>query len=150
MKYPSEIKKKNCEENAERMFNESLQLYLNSSTIEEYIVSRNLKCPSIETYRDIFFWWYVYKERFLSFKIYVYLMAFFVSAIWYSLSTYFELLPWIWCRIAISTAILCIPYLIISVFANIMHAFGNLSVKWPERDRKEQFYWLDEHYSSKK
>ena len=63
MTYPSEISKKTKEENKQKMFNELALLYLNSNTIDEYKIARNLKYPNLSNFFDKFLWWYFYKEN---------------------------------------------------------------------------------------
>ena len=62
MVYKSEL----LENNMKKDFNARMELYLNSKSIHEYLVERDLKGLNEYTFTlsDEFLWWYILKEEF--------------------------------------------------------------------------------------
>lgn len=103
MIYESEI----IEKDKEKDFNSRMTIYLNSKSIHEYIVERDIKGLNKYNFKwtDEFIWWYLFKEKRTTVILYI------CSAIAFSIGIpigfWFMGLLWLWSLIMVAVLTAC-------------------------------------------
>lgn len=103
MIYESEM----IEKDKEKDFNSRMAIYLNSKSIHEYIVERDIKGLNKYNFKwaDEFIWWYLFKEKFATVILYVCSTIAFNIGI--SVSFWFMGLWWLWSLIMTAVLTAC-------------------------------------------
>jgi len=144
MVYKSEL----LENNMKKDFNARMELYLNSKSIHEYLVERDLKGLNKYNFKlsDEFLWWYILKEEFGMFVLGASLAV--VLGIAIPVLLYICGLWWVW-SIAVAIVLEAIVSLFIVVTLKTVSCLSEKRVDSPIDGSRDYFARVDAQMSSK-
>ena len=123
MLYESDIRCATKDKEYRDAFFKLMEMYLKSKSLHSYLIEKDLNGISIiPTWRDPFVWWYIRKERFLTFFLAVMLSCTLCATITYLLCSYIVL------SIGINILIAAFHIGIINIFKDIMKHLGKTDV----------------------
>lgn len=144
MVYKSEL----LENNMKKDFNARMELYLNSKSIHEYLVERDLKGLNEYTFTlsDEFLWWYILKEEFGMFMLGAALAV--VLGIAIPVLLYICGLWWVW-SIAVAMALEALVSLFIATTVKTVNCLSEKRVDASIDSSRDYFARVDARMSAK-